>query len=356
MMSERVAVSGKSKAEPINAAALLLIVVAAALLLFKNYRGHRELELLNVSYDPTREVYAQIDAKFSARFARETGHSVGIEQSHGGSSSQARAVAAGLAADVVTLALPSDIENLHRSGLVGDNWSTRFPHDSQPYSSTIVFVVRKSNPKHIRDWPDLTTAGIDVVTPDPQTSGNGKLTFLAAWGSVIRHGGTAAQARDLVTKLYRNVAVLGAGARDSTTTFEFGNEGDVHVTWENEAIREVAESKGALQIVYPPTSIRAEPSVAVVDAVAAKHHSEAAAQAYLNYLFSDEAQEIFADNGYRPNDAAMLRKHRDRLPPIDLFGVTLIAKNWDDAQEKFFGDNGLFNAIRLANANLARSN
>lgn len=344
-------VNGKSNIGWVNAAALALILVSAGLLFFKNYHGHRELTLLNVSYDPTREVYAQIDPKFSARFAHDTGHSVGIVQSHGGSSSQARAVAAGLAADVVTLALPSDIENLHRSGLVADDWSRRFPHASQPYFSTIVFVVRKSNPKHIHDWADLTTSGVDVVTPDPLTSGNGKLSFLAAWGSVIRRGGTAVQARDLVTKLYRNVAVLGAGARDSTTTFEFGNEGDVQLTWENEAIREVAESRGALQIVYPPTSIRAEPSVAVVDAVAAKHHSQEAAQAYLSYLFGDEAQEIFADNGYRPINAAILRKHEDRLPAIDLFGVTLVAKSWDDAQEKFFGDNGVFNVIRLAKSN-----
>jgi sulfate/thiosulfate transport system substrate-binding protein len=334
-----------------NVAALALVAVATGLLLFKNYKGHTQLELLNVSYDPTREVYQEIDRNFSAKFRNDTGNLIRIEQSHGGSSSQAQAVANGLAADVVTLALPSDIDSLRRSGLIADNWKRRFPNASQPYYSTIVFVVRKSNPKNIHDWPDLTAPGVEVVTPNPKTSGNGRLSFLAAWGSVIRRGGTTDQARDLVTRLYQNVSVLGTGARDSSNSFELGKEGDVQLTWENEAIREVAESTGELEIVYPSASIRAEPSVALVDADTAKHHSEKPATAYLTYLFSDEAQEVFAKDGYRPSNPAILNKYKDRLPNIALFPVTLVARDWDDAQEKFFGDNGIFNVINHPKGN-----
>ena len=328
-----------------NVAALALVAVAAGLLLFKNYKGYTQFELLNVSYDPTREVYQEIDRNFIAKFRKDTGKLIRIDESHGGSSKQAQAVADGLAADVVTLALPSDIDGLRRSGLVADNWKSRFPNASQPYDSTIVFVVRKGNPKNIRDWPELTTPGVEVVTPNPKTSGNGRLSFLAAWGSVIRRGGTTDQARDLVTRLYRNVSVLGTGARDSSNSFELGKEGDVQLTWENEAIREVDESRGELEIVYPSASIRAEPSVALVDANTAKHHSEKLATAYLTYLFSDEAQEIFARDGYRPRNPAILTKYKARLPNIALFPVTLVARDWDDAQEKFFGDNGIFNVI-----------
>jgi sulfate/thiosulfate transport system substrate-binding protein len=335
----------------INTFALGLVAVAAGLLAYGNLGKDQSLELLNVSYDPTREVYAEIDAKFVDQFHKDTGSLIGIKQSHGGSSRQAKAVAEGLAADVVTLALPSDVDSLRKYGLVADDWQKKFPNNAQPYSSTIIFVVRKGNPKNIHDWPDLTASGIEVITPDPKTSGNGKLSFLAAWGSVIYRGGTEDQARDLVSKIYQNVSVLGAGARDSTNTFELAREGDVHLTWENEAIREVNESKGELEIVYPPVSIRAEPSVAVIDANAAKHHAEAAATAYLNYLFSDEAQEIFAKDGYRPFNQEILSKHQDLLPNIDLFPITLIAKDWNDAQAKFFGDNGVFDLIRLARNN-----
>lgn len=331
-----------------NAFALGLIAVAAGLVGFKNYDRTKEgslLHLLNVSYDPTRELYKEINPRFIARYAKDTGHTATIEQSHGGSSRQARAVADGLEADVVTLALPSDVESLHRRGLVADGWKTQYPHDAQPYSSTVVFVVRKTNPKGIKDWPDLIAPGVEVVTPNPKTSGNGKLSVLAAWGSVIHRGGTEAQARDFVTKLYQNVSVLGQGARDSTTTFTLGKEGDVHLTWENEAIREAQESNGDLEVIYPPVSIRAEPTVAVVVANAAKHHTTAAAQAYLAYLFTDEAQEIFARNGYRPFKPEILAKQSKRLPDIDLFPVTQVARDWDDAQNKFFGDNGIFDAI-----------
>jgi len=331
-----------------NPFSVALVFAAILLVALKNYErdfGPAGLKLLNASYDPTRELYAELNPKFVEKYEKEAGERIGIRQSHGGSSRQARAVAEGLPADVVTLALPSDIEGLEKRGLVAAGWQKRFPNNSQPYCSTIVFVVRKTNPKQIRDWPDLRTPGIEIVTPDPKTSGNGKLSFLAAWGSVIQHGGTEEQARDFVTALYQHVTALGKGARDSATTFTLENVGDVHLTWENEAIREVAESKGELQVVYPSVSIRAEPSVAVVQAIAVPHQSEIAAQAYLSYLFTDEAQEIIARNGYRPLSETVSKRHRDQFPKIELFPVTLIARNWTDAAAKFFGENGIYSAI-----------
>jgi sulfate/thiosulfate-binding protein len=233
-------------------------------------------------------------------------------------------------------------------GLVAAGWKTRFPHDSQPYFSTIVFVVRKNNPRHIQDWPDLIGSDVAVITPDPKTSGNGKLSLLAAWGSVIYRGGTEDQARAFITQLYRHVPVLGQGARNSTTTFALEGTGDVHLTWENEALREVEESKGDLEVVYPPVSIRAEPSVTWVDANVAAHKSGAAAKAYLAFLFTDQSQEIFAKDGYRPANGEILKKYHTRLPDVTLFPVTLIAKDWDDAQSRFFGDNGIYNLIHPA--------
>jgi sulfate/thiosulfate transport system substrate-binding protein len=197
----------------------------------------------------------------------------------------------------------------------------------------------------VHDWPDLAAQGLDVVTPNPKTSANGKLSFLAAWGSVICRGGTEDQARNLIGRMYQNVSTLGSGSRDSTNTFELAAEGDVHLTWESEAIREAGESKGELEIIYSPVSILAEPSVAVVARNAAKHHTENAATAYLNYLFSDEAQNIFAKDGYRPSNPAILARHRDSLPDVTLFPITLVAKNWNEAQAKFFDDGGVFDVI-----------
>ena len=291
--------SAKSNSTGTTTLALGLVAGAVGLLVFKHYQSvdtDAKVRLLNVSYDPTRELYAQLNPRFIAQYKKETGESVWIDQSHGGSSRQARSVADGTeAADVVTLALPSDIDSLRVRGIVAANWQSLFPNNSQPYYSTIVFVVRKGNPKNIHDWVDLERSGIEVVTPNFRTSGNGKLSMLAAWGSVINRGGTEAQALDLVTRIYRNVSSQGEGARNSTITFELAKEGDVQLTWENEAIREVAESQGELDVVYPPVSIRAEPSVAVVTTNVGKHHTEATAKAYLNFLFSDEAQEILAE-------------------------------------------------------------
>jgi len=332
----------------LNIFALGLAAVGVALVGFKNFEGDKNGQLLNVSYDPTREVYKEINSKFIVKYEAEAGHRVSIEQSHGGSSRQARAVAEGLAADVVTLALPSDIEGLSKRGLIAADWKNRLPHNSEPYTSTIVFVVRKPNPKHIKDWPDLIGPDVTIITPDPRTSGNGKLSFLAAWGSVIYRGGSEDQARQFITKVYQNVPILGQGARDSATTFALAKEGDVHLTWENEALREVAESKGELEVVYPPVSILAEPSVTWVDVNVDKHKSEVAAKAYLAYLFTDAAQEIFAKDGYRPINEAILKKHEDRLPKIELFPVTVVAKDWADAQAKFFGENGIYEIIHAA--------
>lgn len=326
--------------------ALILAAVAIGAIALKNYESDASARILNVSYDATREVYKDIDSMFVAKYEAETGHRVRIEQSHGGSSRQAKAVAEGLPADVVTLALPSDIETLSKHGLIAPDWRNRLPHNSQPYCSTIVFVVRKPNSKHIKDWPDLIGPDVTIITPDPRTSGNGKLSLFAAWGSVIFRGGSEDQAHEFVRKLYQHVPVLGQGARDSSTTFALVKEGDVHLTWENEALREVAESKGDLEIVYPAVSILAEPSVAWVDANVKKHKSASAATAYLKYLFTDEAQEVFAKDGYRPIKETILQKHRNRLPDIRLFPITAIAKDWADAQEKFFGEDGIYATIQ----------
>ena len=334
----------------LNALALTLAALAVLLVGFKNLHRDALRPILNVSYDPTRELYDAINPKFVAKFEEDAATRVAVEQSHGGSSRQARAVANGLAADVVTLALPSDIDILVKHRLVADNWQDRFPNHAQPYTSTIVFVVRKGNPKHIADWPDLIKADVSVITPNPITSGNGKLSFLAAWGSVIYRGGTEEQARDFVRHLYEQVPLLGQGARDSATSFALEGVGDVHLTWENEAIREVSAAGGELEVVYPSVSIRAEPSVAVVDANAQSHHSAVAAQAYLSYLFTDAAQETIAAHGYRPFNEGALKKHRQQFPNLALFPVTLIAKDWSDAEQKFFSDNGVFNLVHQAPA------
>ena len=318
------------KSKWLNIFALVLVVAAIALVGFKNIKRDKGQPILNVSYDPTRELYNEINQKFIAKYEEDTGSRIGVVQSHGGSTRQAKAVAGGLAADVVTLALPSDIETLVAHGLVNKDWQDRFPNHAQPYSSTIVFVVRKANPKHIKDWPDLIGPDVTIITPDPKTSGNGKLSFLAAWGSVIFRGGSEDQARNFIGQFYEHVPVFGQGA--------------------------VNASKGELEIVYPPVSIRAEPSVAVVDANVALHKSAPAAKTYLDFLFTDTAQEILAKNGYRSFNPEILKKHKDILPEISLFPVTLIAKDWGDAQTKFFGDNGVFDTLRKSGSSSRSSN
>jgi len=303
------------------------------------------VELLNVSYDPTRELWRQLNERFIAAYAKSPGGQLTIRQSHGGSSAQARAVMDGLEADVVTLALEPDTDAIRKAGLIADGWQKQLPNGSVPYTSTIVFVVRKGNPKGIKDWPDLVKPGTQVITPSPKTSGNGKLSFLAAWGSVVSRGGSEADALEYVTKLYKQVPVLDSGARGSTTTFAQKKLGDVHLTWENEARLEVQEAGGELEIVNPPTSILATPPVAVVDANAKRHGTEAAAKAYLEYLYTDDGQEIIAKNFYRPVKPEVLARHKADFPDVKLFPVTTVAKDWNDAFAKFFGEGKVFDSI-----------
>ena len=303
------------------------------------------LELLNVSYDPTRELYRAVNAAFVPKYKAQTGTELTIRQSHGGSGTQARAVIDGLEADVVTLALWSDTNAVAKAGLLPADWTSRLPNNSLPYTSTIVFVVRKDNPKGIKDWPDIVQPGVEIVTPNPKTSGNGKLSFLAAWGSVTQRGGSDADALAFVKKLYDQTPVLDLGARAATTTFVQKKIGDVHLAWENEAQLEVKEANGAVQIVYPPVSFFAEPHVAVVTKNAERKGTAAAAQAYLEFLYTPEGQEIIAQNFYRPTDAQVLAKHRATFPEIRLFKIDAIAKSWDDASAKFFGDGGIFDGF-----------
>jgi len=305
-----------------------------------------EVTLLNVSYDPTRELWRDLNANFAARYEKEKGVKVNIKQSHGGSSTQARSVIDGLDADVTTLASFLDTDAIRQKGLIKSGWVDRLPNKSRPYLSTIVFVVRKGNPKGIKDWPDLVKPGVAIVTPNPKTSGNGYISFFAAWGSVILRGGSRQQAIDYVTKLYQQVPVLDSGARGATTTFVQKKIGDVHLAWENEAYLEVREGKGALEVVVPPISILAEPQVAVVDANVDKKKTREVAEAYLKYTYTDEAQEIFAKHFYRPSNEAILKKHLDVFKPgIRLFAITEIAKDWPDAHKQLIGDGSVFDSI-----------
>ncbi len=251
----------------------------------------------------------------------------------------------GLDADVVTLAMFSDTNAIAKAGLIEKGWQDRLPNSSLPYSSTIVFVVRKGNPRHIKDWPDLVQPDVQVITPSPKTSGNGKLSFLAAWGSVILRGGSESDASRFVAQLYGHVPVLDSGARAATTTFAQKQIGDVHLTWENEAYFEVKESGDQLEIVYPPVSIRAEPRVAVVDANVDRKGTREAAEAYLQFLYTPEGQEIIAQHYYRPFDADVLAQHADAFRPIELFAIQKIADSWDDADNRFFADGAVFDQI-----------
>ncbi len=307
--------------------------------------GEGSRELLNVSYDPTRELWKALNQEFIADFKQKTGVELEIQQSHGGSSSQARAVIDGLEADVVTFAMWADTNAISKAGLIKEGWQERLPNGALPYSSTIVFVVRKGNPKQIHDWKDLIGEGVEVITPSAKTSGNGKLSFLAAWGSVVLRDGSEKDATEFVTKLYSHVPVLDSGARGATTTFAQKKIGDVQLTWENEAHLEVRESKGELEIVYPPISIRAEPRVAVVDANVDRKKTRAAAEAYLQFLFTPAAQEIIAENFYRPIKPEILHKHSESFQSVELFPIQSIAKDWDEAEARFFADGGIFDQI-----------
>ena len=304
------------------------------------------LTFLNVSYDPTRELYSDINAAFTKQWlAKNPKDTLKINASHGGSGAQARSVIDGLDADVVTLALASDIDAIAAQGLISPNWQARLPYNSTPYTSTIVFLVRKGNPKGIKDWPDLIKPGVQVITPNPKTSGGARWNFLAAWGYATKKLGGEAQAKDFVTKLYKNVPVLDSGARGSTTTFVERGIGDVLIAWENEALLASRElGAGKFEIVTPPISILAEPPVAVVDKNVAKHNTAAVTKAYLQYLYSAEGQEIIAKNYYRPRDQKVLARYTAQFPKINLFTIASFG-GWKVAQPKFFGDGGVFDQV-----------
>src|SRR5262245_56694207 len=326
-------------------AGVALIGGALWLATHSSARDGKHVELLNVSYDPTRELWRDINNQFTSNYEQLTGIKVNIKQSHGGSSTQARAVIDGLEADVVTLALWSDTDAVRKKGLIDAGWEERLPERSLPYFSTIVFVVRKGNPKGIHDWTDLVRPDIQIVTPNPKTSGNGKLSFLAGWGAVLQRGGSEQEAKDFVTKLYRQTPVLDSGARGSTTTFAQKKIGDVHLTWENEARLEARESGGELALVYPTRRIRAEQHVAVVDANGRRKGTREAAEAYLRFLYTPEGQEVIARHFYRPIDPDVLARHAADFPALQLFPVTAVARDWDEAQQKFFAEGGVFDAI-----------
>jgi sulfate/thiosulfate transport system substrate-binding protein len=306
--------------------------------------------LLNVSYDPTRELYADINKVFAQRWASETGEQLSIRQSHGGSGKQARSVIDGLEADVVTLALAYDIDAIAESGLIAANWQARLPQNSSPYTSTIVFLVRKGNPKQIRDWDDLVKPGVQVITPNPKTSGGARWNYLAAWGYALdKSGGDEAKAQEFVRSLFKNVPVLDSGARASTITFAQREIGDVLLAWENEAylaVKELGPTK--FDIVGPSISILAEPPVAVVDKVVDRHGSRRQAEAYLNFLYTPEAQELAAKHYYRPRLAEVAARHADQFSQVKLFTIDEKFGGWTATQAKHFADGGVFDKISQA--------
>jgi sulfate/thiosulfate-binding protein len=304
----------------------------------------KEVKLLNVSYDPTRELYAAVNAAFAKQWEAKTGQKVTIEQSHGGSGKQARAVIDGLEADVVTLALAYDVDAIARTGLIRADWATRLPHRAAPFSSTIVFLVRKGNPKAIKDWDDLVKPGIAVVTPSPKTSGGARWNYLAAWGYALKHGGDEAKARQFVADLYKNVPVLDSGARGSTTTFVERGIGDVLLAWENEARLAVDKlGKDKVEIVVPSVSILAEPPVAVVDGNVDRRGTREVATAYLEFLYTPEGQALGAQNHYRPHHAPA--GAAAAFPALQLFTIDEVFGGWPKAQPTHFDDGGVFDKI-----------
>jgi sulfate/thiosulfate-binding protein len=325
------------------------IVIAGLFFMFLLTSGiqAQDYELLNVSYDPTRELYREFNSVFSRYWKEKTGAEVRIRQSHGGAGKQARAVIDGLEADVVTLALAYDIDAMHhKANLIPGNWQSRLPHNSCPYTSTIIFLVRKGNPKNIKDWDDLAGSGISVITPNPKTSGGARWNYLAAWGYALnRWDNDEVRAREFVGRLYRNVPVLDTGARGSTTTFIRGI-GDVLIAWENEAILAVNKlGKNEFEIVIPSISIKAEPPVTVIDKYAKKHGVREIAEEYLRFLYTGEGQEICAKHYYRPNNDEVMEKYRKQFPEVELFSIDEIFGGWAKAQKKHFSTGGEFDQL-----------
>ena len=325
-----------------------LALAAAATLVFSPLPALAQSTLLNVSYDPTRELYRDFNAAFARQWKARTGETLTVRQSHGGSGKQARSVIDGLDADVVTLALAYDIDALHDHGnLVPADWQKRLPYNASPYTSTIVFLVRKGNPKRIADWPDLARSGVDIVTPNPKTSGGARWNYLAAWGYALKQpGGDAESAKAFVKRIYANTKVLDSGARGSTTTFVERGIGDVLIAWENEAylsIKELGADK--FDIVTPSLSILAEPPVAMVDKNVDKKGTRKLATAYLEYLYSPEGQEIAGKNFYRPRDTKVAAKYARQFGPVRLFSVDELFGGWRLAQKTHFDDGGVFDQI-----------
>jgi len=305
-----------------------------------------QTQFLNVSYDPTRELYVAVNTAFKKYWKDKTGQDIAFRQSHGGSGSQARAVIDGLEADVVTLALAYDVDAVSNSGLIHKDWQKRLPQNSSPYTSTIVFLVRKGNPKGIKDWNDLIRPGVQVITPNPKTSGGARWNYLAAWEYAKRkNGGNDAKAREFVAALFKNVPVLDSGARGATTTFVQRGIGDVLLAWENEAYLALAEEKDKVEIVTPSISILAEPPVAVVDKVVAKKGTKAIAEAYLQFLYTPEGQEIAAKNHYRPRDEKIAARYASTFAKVELFTIDQAFGGWQNAQRTHFADGGTFDKI-----------
>ncbi|MGS0622802.1 sulfate ABC transporter substrate-binding protein [Ralstonia sp. VS2407] len=325
----------------------LVRATAAAIVAGGTVGAHAATTLLNVSYDPTRELYKEINTEFAKKWKAETGEDITLRASHGGSGKQARSVIDGLDADVVTLALGYDIDAIAERGLTAKEWQKRLPHNASPYTSTIVFLVRKGNPKGIKDWNDLVKPGIAVITPNPKTSGGARWNYLAAWAYALKQpGGSDATAKDFVQKLYKNVPVLDSGARGATTTFTERGIGDVLIAWEDEALlASRVEGKDKFDVVVPSISILAEPPVAVVDKVADKKCTRKAAEAYLKFLYTPQGQEIGAKNFYRPTDPAVAKKHESEFPKVKLMTIDDTFGGWQKAQKTHFADGGQFDQL-----------
>jgi sulfate/thiosulfate-binding protein len=337
---------GRMKTRQMETRMIRRMLPIVAGLLWASSAFAADVTLLNASYDPTRELYVDFNKAFAANYQKETGKSVEIKQSHGGSGSQARGVIDGLQADVVSLALAYDIDAIAAKGLIAADWQKRLPLNASPYTSTIVFLVRKGNPKGIKDWDDLIKPGVSVVTPNPKTSGGARWNYLAAWGYALKKFGSADKARQFVGDIYNNVPVLDSGARGATVTFVERGVGDVLLAWENEAFLALREfGKDKFEIVSPSLSILAEPPLSVVDTVADRKGTRAVAEAYLRYWYSKEGQEIAARNSYRPRDPEIAREYDNSFAKVELFTIDDVFGGWAKAQKEHFGEGGVFDQI-----------